>query len=84
VKLSVPLRPPATDGVNETLTVQVPLTATLPQPLDCAKSLEPAEMPTPEKVRVLVPVLVTVTVRTVEVTPVCWAGKASDAGDTDA
>jgi hypothetical protein len=62
VKLNVPVRVPAAAGVKLTLTVQVPFTATEPQLLDCAKSVAPAEMPTPVNVRVLVPVLVTVTV----------------------
>ncbi len=62
VKLSVPGREPAALGVKLTLTVQVPLTATEPQLFDCAKSVEPVEMPTPVKVSVFVPVLVTVTV----------------------
>lgn len=70
VKLSVPEREPSAAGVNDTLTVQVPLTATLPQLLDWAKSLAPAEMPTPENVRVFVPVLVTVTVWVADVVPV--------------
>jgi hypothetical protein len=84
VKLRVPVRLPAAAGVKLTLTVQVPLTATEPQLLDCAKSLEPVEIPTPVKVSVFVPVFVTVTVCVPLVVLVCWAEKDSDDGDTEA
>jgi hypothetical protein len=70
-KLSVPVRVPAAEGLKVTLTVQVPPTATEPQPFDCAKSLLPVEIPTPVNVKVLVPVLVTVTVCTLLVVDVC-------------
>jgi uncharacterized membrane protein YdbT with pleckstrin-like domain len=65
----VPLRAPEADGVNVTLTVQVPLTGTFAQLLDWAKSLAPDETPTPVKVSVSLPVFVTVTDRLEEVTP---------------
>ncbi len=71
VKLSVPVRAPEADGVKVTLTVQVPLTATEPQLFDCAKSVEPVEMPTPVKVSVFVPVFVTVTVCDAELDKFC-------------
>ncbi len=84
VKLSVPERVPVVDGVKLTLTVQVPLTATAAQLLDSAKSALPVEIPTPEKVRVFVPVLVTVMVCTADVVDVCCAANVSEPGDTEA
>ncbi len=84
VKLSVPVRAPEVDGVKVTLTVHVPLTATEPQLFDCAKSVEPVEMPTPVKVSVFVPEFVTVMVCTADVVAVCCAENVREPGDTEA
>lgn len=85
VSVTVPVREPAALGVKLTLMTQVPLMASaLPQLLDWAKSLAPAVTETPLMVRGAVPLLVTVTVCTALVVPVCCAAKVSEVGDSEA
>lgn len=69
-------------GVNETLIVQVPLTASAAeQLLEEPKSLEPAVTETPVIVKLEVPVFVTVTDCTALVVPTVWLANVKEDGE---
>ncbi len=73
------------DGVNDTLIVQVPLTARADeQLLDCAKSVAPAVTETPVTVRLALPVLVMVMDWVLLVVPTVWPANVSDVDEYDA
>jgi hypothetical protein len=78
VTVSVPVRVPPAVGVNETVTVQEPLTAMLPQLLVWLKS---PVTETPETVAAVVPELVIVTVCVAEVEPTTVPAKDNPAGE---
>jgi hypothetical protein len=82
VKLTVPVREPVVDGVNDTLMEQVPFTArAVPQLFDCPKSVAPAVTDTPLMVSDEEPVLVMVTAWAPLVEDTCCAAKVKAAGD---
>jgi hypothetical protein len=81
-KAKVPVADPAASGVNKTSTAQVPLTAKFEQLSDFPKTEAPAEIPTPEKFNVPVPVFVTVTRLETEEVPICCAEKSKLAGES--
>ncbi len=85
VTLTVPVRAPDVDGVNDTLTVQVPLTArAAAQLLDEPKSLEPEDTETPVTVKLAVPLLVMVTDWVALVVPTVWLPNDSDVVEYEA
>ena len=67
----VPVRAPDVEGVNVTLKVHVPFTATVVQLLEEAKSVAPEVTEAPVKVIGAVPLLVIVTVCAAEVVATC-------------
>ena len=79
--VKVPVRTPVVVGVKETLTVQVPPTATTPQLLVCEKS---PEIETVEILREAVPLLVTVMICGALVVFRYWPAKVSDDGESAA
>lgn len=80
--VTVPVRVPTAVGVKDTVTVQVPFTASgVPQLFEAPKSLDPVETDTPLMVNAAVPVLVTVTDCVAEVVETCCAANVKDVGD---
>ncbi len=85
VTLTVPLRVPDAEGVNDTLMVQVPLTARAAEQLfEDPKSLEPAVTDTPVTVKGAVPLLVTVTDCVPLVVPTVWLPNVIDVDEYEA